>query len=274
MHVGHSTGRMSRMCCRLPFAPDDPPRLACVCTIVCAQAGLEQLPIAEAHGPQLPDLDALGDGLELVLVVWEAALGTPLPAYVGRFATQIRAAAEAKPRESGRERRSRRKGGLEAARESDESPSEAPSPRGLRRRAKDSKERLAEAVTGTSTGDAVVDDDAATPLSPAKASTAATSGASSGVYRAPRVLVVCNKCDVMPCPMPQIKGLPPAQAFIAVSAEKGTNLAHLWGMVHPVLCPEAQKRPSRSVSPAHQLSRLGAPVAARAAVPTDVATAP
>ena len=39
----------------------------------------------------------------------------------------------------------------------------------------------------------------------------------------------------MPCPMPQIRGLQPAQAFIAVSAERNTNLAHLWAMVHPLL---------------------------------------
>ena len=33
--------------------------------------------------------DALGDELELVLIVWEAAQGTPLPAYVARYTSQI-----------------------------------------------------------------------------------------------------------------------------------------------------------------------------------------
>ena len=49
------------------------------------------------------------------------------------------------------------------------------------------------------------------------------------------MLVVCNKTDLMPCPMPQIQGLRSDQAFIAVSAERGTNLAHLWEMIHPLL---------------------------------------
>ena len=57
---------------------------------VARKAGVEALPIAEAHGPRLPELEALGPGLELILVVWEAAQGTPLPAYVARYTSQIR----------------------------------------------------------------------------------------------------------------------------------------------------------------------------------------
>ncbi len=45
-----------------------------------------------------------------------------------------------------------------------------------------------------------------------------------------RVLVLCNKTDTMPCPMPQRRGLKPEHAFIAVSALRGTNLGHMWTM--------------------------------------------
>ena len=49
-----------------------------------------------------------------------------------------------------------------------------------------------------------------------------------------RVLVLCNKTDTMPCPMPQRRGLKPEHAFIAVSALRGTNLGHMWTMVAPL----------------------------------------
>jgi len=48
-------------------------------------------------------------------------------------------------------------------------------------------------------------------------------------------VVVCNKTDTMPCPLPQIEGLGDAYPFIAVSAEKHINIRHLWEMVQPAL---------------------------------------
>lgn len=218
------------------------------------KSGIEQLPVAEAHGPRLPDLAALGDGLELVLVVWEAGQGTPLPAYAARYAAQIQQQTESlqsRPRGRGGSEPQLAEGGDGVGAPA----SEGASPRGgaLRRRANGSKE---EGRAGSSS-----DEDAT-----------ASAPSSGGAYRAPRMLVVCNKCDMMPCPMPQIRGLAPSQAFIAVSAERGTNLAHLWGMVHPVLSPDA--RPPRSASPLRAaspsgLSRVGAAVAARPALAND-----
>ena len=42
-----------------------------------------------------------------------------------------------------------------------------------------------------------------------------------------QVLILSNKTDTMPCPMPQRRGLKPEHAFIAVSALRGTNLGHM-----------------------------------------------
>ena len=94
------------------------------------------------------------------------------------------------------------------------------------------------------------------------------------------VVVVCNKTDVVPCPIPQLAGAPAArralhmhaapraphapcasrssaravgatelgdaQPFIAVSAERGTNLRHLFGLLEPNL----SKPPSQTASTA------------------------
>ena len=60
------------------------------------------------------------------------------------------------------------------------------------------------------------------------------------------VVVVCNKTDLTPCPIPQLSELRESQPFIAVSAERGTNLRHFWGMVQPTL----SKPPSRTASTA------------------------
>lgn len=49
------------------------------------------------------------------------------------------------------------------------------------------------------------------------------------------VVVVCNKTDVVPCPIPQLAELGDAQPFIAVSAERGTNLRHLFELLEPNL---------------------------------------
>ena len=200
------------------------------------KAGIEQLSIAESHGPRVPDLEALGGGLEVVLIVWEAAQGTPLPAYVAKYTSQIRGHLPLRdsPREQRRARRSGDGDGEEGGAGSREGD-------GVRESAGTSGAVAGEAASPRT-------DAARRSGSPSGAAAAATAGRDgSGPHgaRAPRVLVVCNKCDVMPCPMPQMRGLPSSQAFIALSAERGTNLAHLWGMLQPILCPDAKSRPTR-----------------------------
>jgi len=49
------------------------------------------------------------------------------------------------------------------------------------------------------------------------------------------IVVVCSKTDQMPCPLPQIAGLKDAWPFIAVSAERRTNMGLLWEMVEEKL---------------------------------------
>mmetsp|Transcript_4419 Transcript_4419/g.9577 ORF Transcript_4419/g.9577 Transcript_4419/m.9577 type:complete len:417 (+) Transcript_4419:564-1814(+) len=51
------------------------------------------------------------------------------------------------------------------------------------------------------------------------------------------MVAVCNKTDLMPCPLPQIEDLHKSLPFIAVSVERGTNVRLLWEqMVMPHLC--------------------------------------
>jgi hypothetical protein len=45
------------------------------------------------------------------------------------------------------------------------------------------------------------------------------------------LVVVCNKTDSAPCPLPQIEALHERWPFIAVSAERATNTRLLWEMV-------------------------------------------
>lgn len=223
------------------------------------QAGREDgLTIAESHGLSLPKLSTFPH-LRLLIIVWEASLGTPLPAYVANFTQQL-------------ERSSRRRSSGQDPRSGAEVLS-------------------ANVATGEATDDGVVccvtnSDElndslvqaqflsAASPAASAKfaggrseleqqQTTQSISrgqtqcmsapapqvglmgGSPAPSHQAPRrvdarqpplrVLVVCNKTDSMPCPMPQIRGLKPEQAFIAVSALRGTNLGHLWTMVSPLL---------------------------------------
>ena len=231
------------------------------------------LSIAEAHGPRLPDLSALGEALELVLIVWEAGQGTPLPAYVARYTEQISeqfAGGTASATASG----------AEAATDTDASGADggwggsamgffarlrgaaAPAGAGIGEPAAPSTptpkhaggDRSGRSAWGKTTvlkaeadrdpsSDAANGDAQTTGPDAPSSSTSSPAPAARAPARPPRVLVVCNKCDVMPCPMPQIRGLPPSQAFIAVSAEKGTNLAHLWSMLQPVLGGSSLRRP-------------------------------
>lgn len=195
--------------------------------------------------------------------MWEAAQGTPLPAYVARYTHQLkvqlsppstgeaggggsgkrRAGADGSHEDAtaataGEETHEQAHGDIAAA------PSAAPpiatslskgkgaSPTSHRRSSSGGNEGVASAAAGAVEASAPAEAVAPAPAAavPAKP------------LRAPRVLVVCNKCDSMPCPMPQIRGLPQAQAFIAVSAERGTNLAHLWSMVLPVLSSSSDRK--------------------------------
>ena len=45
------------------------------------------------------------------------------------------------------------------------------------------------------------------------------------------IILVCNKTDSMPCPLPQITALDDAYPFIAVSSERSTNVRELWSLV-------------------------------------------
>lgn len=236
----------------------------------CAQGGLGDVSIAEAHGPRLPELAALGAGLELVLIVWEAAQGTPLPAYVARYTHQLKrqlaapsgltVGSKGNPAELDGGGSGDSNGRDDICREADaaaiakgdtpcDTAEEAPG-QGVASAGPGAGDVLSGGDASPATGrrrfsgradaiDAVdtvasADDELTSPL--------ATAAPPAPARRAPRVLVVCNKCDAMPCPMPQIRGLPQAQAFIAVSAERGTNLAHLWAMVLPVLSNDVRAR--------------------------------
>ena len=46
-----------------------------------------------------------------------------------------------------------------------------------------------------------------------------------------RLLVLCNKSDVQPCPLPEIAALDAGTVFLAGSATRGTNMRELWRRV-------------------------------------------
>lgn len=46
-----------------------------------------------------------------------------------------------------------------------------------------------------------------------------------------RKIVLCNKSDVQPCPLPEIAALEPGTLFLAGSAVRGTNMRELWRRV-------------------------------------------
>ena len=58
---------------------------------------------------------------------------------------------------------------------------------------------------------------------------------------AARKLVLCNKTDVQPCPLPEIAALDESTVFLAGSALRGTNMRELWRRVELYAAP-----PSRS----------------------------
>jgi len=64
------------------------------------------------------------------------------------------------------------------------------------------------------------------------------------------VMVVCNKTDATPCPLPQIAALHDQWPFIAVSAERSTNVRLLWEMV----CSRLKSAPAAGCSTAPLLA--------------------
>jgi hypothetical protein len=225
--------------------------------------------VAESHGLLLPSLEAFPE-LKLLIIVWEAALGTSLPAYVANYTKQLEQK-NAPPRSLFQRTLSNGAGGAASTGSVDATPSAGTEPLPqLTRQTSDATTPTAESdassVTAAGTldraapapdarkreGDARLStvgsklgamDAPSPPTAPAAAPPAAelagAEGAAteSGAFNLSklRVLVVCNKTDTMPCPMPQIRGLKPEHAFIAVSALRCTNLGHMWTMVAPVL---------------------------------------
>eukprot|EP00322_Chrysochromulina_rotalis_P018786 CAMPEP_0115856800 /NCGR_PEP_ID=MMETSP0287-20121206/15243_1 /TAXON_ID=412157 /ORGANISM="Chrysochromulina rotalis, Strain UIO044" /LENGTH=377 /DNA_ID=CAMNT_0003310993 /DNA_START=14 /DNA_END=1147 /DNA_ORIENTATION=- len=215
------------------------------------KAGCEEaLVVAESHGLSLPpSLNALPE-LRLLIIVWEAAQGTPLPAYVANYMQQV----ERGPRSP-------------ALRRTAGSRPPEPGVRSLPSRSPEvvsaQSSRPLSATTETTAKHAEDLTHSGVPRtrsqgvsSPAPSSVAEghnagdVSGTGECVGSPPlRVLVVCNKTDSMPCPMPQIRGLRPDQAFIAVSALRGTNLGHLWTMVGPLLPTRRACREAAELKP-------------------------
>jgi len=193
------------------------------------QVGVGELSIAEAHGPRLPDISKLGKHLELVLIVWEATQDTPLPSYVARYTQQLKLQMSRRGDGNGRTDKhlgvGRRLSGDATDMARDWAAHDMLEVENRKMDELDAATTCAAVVDASTSTDQCVD----VPLP------AAAPSALGGASSVPRVLVLCNKCDVMPCPMPQIRGLTPEQAFIAVSAERGTNVMHLWSMVLPLL---------------------------------------
>ena len=54
-----------------------------------------------------------------------------------------------------------------------------------------------------------------------------------------RKIILCNKSDLFPCPMPQLVELDVGAVFLAGSAAKGTNMAALWRLIHVYAAPPA-----------------------------------
>jgi len=61
-----------------------------------------------------------------------------------------------------------------------------------------------------------------------------------------RTLILCNKTDSTPCPLPQIAGLGASDLFLAGSAQRGTNMPALWRRVEA--CAAASPALRRVVS--------------------------
>ena len=64
-----------------------------------------------------------------------------------------------------------------------------------------------------------------------------------------RLLVLCNKCDVQPCPLPEIASLGDDARFLAGSALKGTNMRELWRYVETCAAPRGTLRQHQQVRP-------------------------
>ena len=64
-----------------------------------------------------------------------------------------------------------------------------------------------------------------------------------------RLLVMCNKSDLQPCPLPEIAALEPGTIFLAGSATRGTNMKELWRYVEMCAAPRLHGPPPVRVRP-------------------------
>lgn len=62
-----------------------------------------------------------------------------------------------------------------------------------------------------------------------------------------QTLILCNKTDVTPCPMPEASSLPSDVLFIAGSAKRGTNMDNLWRYVEKYAVPRVSNSGRKSV---------------------------
>jgi len=70
-----------------------------------------------------------------------------------------------------------------------------------------------------------------------------------------RLLVLCNKSDIQPCPLPEIDALDPGTMTLAGSALRGTNMLTLWRRVETCAAPRPREHNLRPRVQALQLER-------------------
>ena len=59
---------------------------------------------------------------------------------------------------------------------------------------------------------------------------------------ASRLLVLCNKTDKSPCPLPEFSSLAASTRFLAGSATRGTNMRELWRLIELCAAPRPRNR--------------------------------
>ncbi|KAL1514722.1 hypothetical protein AB1Y20_003809 [Prymnesium parvum] len=95
-------------------------------------------------------------------------------------------------------------------------------------------------------------------------------GTSAASMAQRHTLVVCNKTDLLPCPIPHIKGLRSSLPFIAISASRGTNLLDLWEMIRSRLEDEPDEMPADgSPAPSNGTAATSESLSTRAEPATD-----
>ena len=76
-----------------------------------------------------------------------------------------------------------------------------------------------------------------------------------------RMLVLCNKTDVQPCPLPEIAALDSGTIFLAGSALRGTNMKELWRYVE--MCAAPRMRRDDRTAPGASLREASLPLRGR-----------